>query len=85
MPEDAESQPVKRGPGRPRKVAAPKVEVASPPDEWKTNEPGLEPEPVSAPTDPRIGQSCDPSWSSVGYSDGSTYRCENGAIVERVI
>lgn len=80
MPEDAESQPVKRGPGRPRKVAAPKVDV-SPPDEWKTSDP----EPAAVPVDPRIGQSCDPSWSSVGYSDGSTYRCENGVIVERVI
>jgi hypothetical protein len=80
MPEDAESQPVKRGPGRPRKVAAPKVDV-SPPDEWKTSEP----EPVAKSADPRIGQSCPSSWSSVGYGDGSTYRCENGKIVERVI
>lgn len=79
MPEDAESPPVKRGPGRPRKVVAPKVEV-SPADEWKTSEP----EPVAEPADPRIGQVCDPGWSSVGYSDGSTYLCKNGKIVERV-
>lgn len=38
----------------------------------------------SDPDDPRIGQECDPSWSSVGY-DGATYRCEDGVIVERVI
>lgn len=80
MPEDAESQPVKRGPGRPRKVAAPKVEVASPPDEWKNSES----EPAAKPVDPRIGQVCDPGWSSVGYSDGSTYLCKNGKLVERV-
>jgi len=36
------------------------------------------------PDDPRIGQSCDSGWSSVGYGDGATYRCENGVIVERV-
>lgn len=77
MPEVAEPQPVKRGPGRPRKVVAPKVEPA-PDDAWKT------PEPVVVPVDPRIGQKCPADWSSVGYEDG-TYRCENGRIVERVI
>jgi len=78
MPE--ETIPVKRGPGRPRKTAvAPKVESTPPADEWKTSEP------VAEPVDPRIGQMCDVGTSSVGYGDGSTYRCENGKIVERVI
>lgn len=65
------SQPVRRGPGRPRKQAAEPVEAAA--DVPVDN------------SDPRIGQECDPGWSSVGYGDGSTYRCENGKIVERVI
>jgi hypothetical protein len=79
MPEDAESQPVKRGPGRPRKVAAPKVD-APPADEWKTSEPEQPAEPV----DPRIGQECPADWSAVGYGDGSSYLCKDGKIVERV-
>lgn len=61
------SQPVKRGPGRPRK---PGTNLATD---------------TSDESDPRIGQSCDPGWSGVGYDDGSTYRCEDGVIVERVI
>ena len=79
MPE--ETIPVKRGPGRPRKTAvAPKVESTPPADEWKTSEP----EPVAVPADPRIGQECDPSWSAVGYGDGTSYLCRDGKIVERV-
>lgn len=70
MADEVESTPVKRGPGRPRKVVVP--EVAS--------------EPVpSDPNDPRIGTPCDPSWSCVGYGDGTTYRCEGGLHVERVV
>ena len=33
--------------------------------------------------DPRIGQSVPAHWDSVGYDDGSQYRCEDGVIVER--
>lgn len=60
--------PVRRGPGRPRKV--------------QETEP--EPEITSDPDDPRIGKKCPPDWSGVGYDDGTTYRCENGVIVERL-
>jgi hypothetical protein len=73
MPEAA--QPAKRRPGRPpgvvtvRKVRSDTAVDDAPVDE----------------SDPRIGQLCDPNWLSVGYDDGSTYRCENGKIVERVI
>lgn len=81
MPEDAESQPVKRGPGRPRKVAAvPPVETQPPDDAWKT------PEPAKFPPDERIGtQIADTACTSISYSDGDRqYRVENGVIVERV-
>ncbi len=79
MPEDAESLPVKRGPGRPRKVATPKVVDAAPPDAWRTSDG------PTIPPDPRIGQHVDDArWTSIGFDDGSQYRCESGIIVERV-
>jgi hypothetical protein len=74
MAED--TQPVKRGPGRPRKNPAPKVEA--PVDAWKNGE---SPEP---PPDERIGLDVDPRASCVGYDDGRVYRVENGRIVERL-
>jgi hypothetical protein len=73
MADEVESTPVKRGPGRPRKVvqeAPPEPEKVAPP---------------SDPDDPIIGTPCDPSWSCVGYGDGTTYRCEDGFHVERVV
>lgn len=82
MSEVAEPLPVKRGPGRPRKVAAvPQAEPeSSPADAWKT------PEPAKFPPDERIGQRvADPRWSSISYSDDQReYRIEDGVIVERV-
>lgn len=70
MADEAESAPVKRGPGRPRKVVQeavpePKVEVKSDPD------------------DPRIGRSVDPAWSQISFADGE-YRIEGGVIVEKI-
>lgn len=86
MPE--ETQPPKRGPGRPRKVqaavVAPSAEVAPPeadappPDEWKT------PESAKFPPDERIGQHVGSGYSSISYSDDRQYRIEDGVIVERV-
>jgi hypothetical protein len=89
MPE--ETQPPKRGPGRPRKVqaavVAPSVEpvpteLAPPADEWKTSAPTA----PAFPPDERIGQTVDnPAWTSISYSvDDRQYRIENGVIVERV-
>lgn len=76
-----EAQPAKRGPGRPRKVAvAPEGK-----SDAEVIVEALAVEVPADPSDPRIGQSCHPGTSSVGYGDGSTYRCENGKIVERVI
>lgn len=69
-----------RRPGRPRKVA-PKVEPDVAEDAWKSIE---QPEPSEPPWDERIGQSVDELWESVSYADGSSYRCEDGKIVERL-
>lgn len=73
MPEDDKSAPVRRGPGRPRKV-----------QETEPAQPELKVERPSDPDDSRIGQECPVGWSNVGYGDGTTYRCEDGVIVERV-
>lgn len=82
MSEVAEPLPVKRGPGRPRKVAiAPQAEPDPPPaDAWKT------PEPAKFPQDERIGQQvANPAWTEISFSDDDRqYRIENGLIVERV-
>lgn len=78
MPEDAVTVPVKRGPGRPRKVAAPQVEVSPPADEWKT-------EPVKFPSDERIGESVgDVRVTGISFPDGTEYRCVAGIITERL-
>lgn len=74
--------PPKRGPGRPRKVAAAtpqaEVEAAPPADAWKT------PESPKFPPDERIGQHFDSGYSAVVFPDDRQYRIENGVIVERV-
>lgn len=75
-----EAQPAKRRSGRPPKVAvAPKVE-----SDTEVVVETLVADVPADPSDPRIGQSCDPGWSSVGYGDGCTYLCRNGKIVEKV-
>jgi hypothetical protein len=69
--------PVRRGPGRPRKVQ----ETEPTPEP----EPEAKPGPPSDPDDERIGQECNPEWSVVAFTDTDRmYRCENGVIVERV-
>lgn len=80
MPE--ETQPPKRGPGRPRKVPVASASVADsappPADEWKTSAPVF-------PADERIGQHVDdPSWTAISFPDDRQYRIENGVIAERV-
>lgn len=71
-----DAPPVKRGPGRPRKQPPPEPDSAA--AESVTKQPAPEND------DPRIGQPCDSAWSGIGYDDGTSYRCENGVIVERV-
>jgi hypothetical protein len=81
MADEVESTPAKRGPGRPRKVQVEaQVEIQQPEEVLEAKKPDV----PSDPDDPRIGQECDPSWSSVGFSGEGTYRCENGVIVEKV-
>lgn len=83
MSEDiGEITPVKRGPGRPRKHPLPEPVPAPENEEFKSAE--SKKAAPSDPNDPLIGQSCDSSWSGIGFSDGSTYRCEDGTIVERM-
>lgn len=72
-----EAQPVKRRPGRPRKVT-PEAAVVDPPDAWRTS-----PGPFAG--DDRIGDSVDnPAWTAITFDDNREYRVENGVIVERV-
>lgn len=83
MPDIETAQPAKRGPGRPRKSAAAKVEsstnVEPVEDAWKT------PVPTKLPPDERVGQQvADDRWTSIGFDDGRSYRIENGVIVERI-
>lgn len=72
MADEVENTPVKRGPGRPRKIVA------------EAAEPAVEPEAAPFdPSNPQVGQTCDPDWSGFGHESGF-YRCENGVLVERV-
>lgn len=70
------SQPVKRGPGRPRKqpAAPPAAPVAEVVVEVPVDE-----------SDPRIGTLVRPEISHIGYEDGSMYRVDGGVVVERLI
>jgi hypothetical protein len=67
------SQPVRRGPGRPRKnpVPPPATEVVA--------------EAPVGKSDPRIGEEvADERWLAISFPDGNQYRCEDGKIVERL-
>lgn len=79
------SQPVKRGPGRPRKQPIPEyVPVTVVSEAVAEVTPEVVPDVPVDESDPRIGQSCDAAWSGVGFDDGCSYRCEDGVVVERV-
>lgn len=71
-----EAQPVKRAPGRPRKVPVERPGVVE--------EVPVEGSPLFEP-DERVGQKVDDErWVSISFDDGRSYRVENGVIVERV-
>lgn len=71
------AKPVKRAPGRPRKIAVKAAEEVA--DVWKT------PDPMEFPADERVGQRvADDRWTSISFDDGRSYRVEDGVIVERV-
>jgi hypothetical protein len=72
MADEVESTPVKRGPGRPRKVQP----AATP-------EPKA-PEIKSDPDDPRIGEFVHEGAHWISFPDGKEYRCADGVITERV-
>lgn len=66
-----EAQPVKRAPGRPRKVESDEKPAEKPAQQF--------------PVDERIGLTVsDDRWEAIGFDDGRSYRVENGVIVERV-
>lgn len=72
--------PVRRGPGRPRKVVpdAPAVDA-------KADEPPKEsPAEKARPSDDRIGEEVDPAVEFLSFEDGREYRCADGVITERV-
>jgi hypothetical protein len=78
MTSTEEVQPVKRRPGRPRKVAA-EVVVANPPDAWKNGDT------LHFPADENVGERVTlPGCTGITFPDGREYRVENGVIVERV-
>lgn len=69
-----ETPPVRRGPGRPRKV-----------QETETTNPDPKPEIKPDPDDLHIGEKvADDRWHHIAFGDGSEYRVEDGVIVERV-
>ena len=70
MADEVESTPVKRGPGRPRKVQPV-------PESERT-------EPKSDSADPRIGQFVGEGAHWISYPDGAEYRIVDGCISERV-
>ena len=80
MADEVESTPVKRGPGRPRKIKVEaevevKPEVAPEPEK---------PEVKSDPADPRIGQFVSEGAHWISYPDGAEYRIVDGHVSERV-
>lgn len=67
MPEVDKNAPIRRGPGRPRKI----------------QESDPEPKRPSDPADPRIGESVEDGVKWISFADGSEYRCADGVITER--
>jgi hypothetical protein len=79
------SQPVRRGPGRPRKLPDGAHTSGSEP---YASLPKVSSRPaVGAPTnksDPRIGMKVHPDAAVVGFDDGSQYRAAGGVLVEKL-
>lgn len=78
------TQPVKRGPGRPRKQPTPPVESAEVTPDSVAAETAQTAEAAEQPDDERIGLSVHPGTEEVSFGDGSRYRCKDGKVVERV-
>jgi len=78
------TQPVKRGPGRPRKQPVP-VEPAEVTPDTVAVETVRADTPAEQPAgDERIGLAVHPGTEEVSFGDGSRYRCEDGKTVERI-
>lgn len=78
----ADETPVKRGPGRPRKIPADTPVEVTP---EVVTEPALSVAETRNTGDPRIGQPVDEKGAhGVMFPDGKHYRCENDVVVERL-
>lgn len=67
------TQPMSRGPGRPRKNPDPEPETREAKDK------------PTFPPDERVGQPvADSRWTEISFDDGQSYRIEEGVIVERI-
>lgn len=75
MADEVESTPVKRGPGRPRKVQPEAVAAPDP----------AQPEVKSDPDDALIGQPVAEGVHGIMLPDGTEYRCSGGVIVEKIV
>lgn len=79
--------PVRRGPGRPRKVLVEpvKAEVAAGgPAIAAESEPAVEKSSPHDSDDPRIGQEVHPLATRIGFEDGAQYECADGSVTKRV-
>jgi hypothetical protein len=80
------TQPVKRGPGRPRKQPTPPAESAEvTPDTVAAETVEAKADlPAEKSDDERIGLDVHPLTEEVSFGDGSRYRCKDGKIVKKV-
>lgn len=86
--------PVRRGPGRPRKVTPVPLKTEAPPEpsaiaevpEETVGKPvqAADKAPPSDPDDPRVGQEVHPLATHIGFDDGSQYECADGLAARRV-
>lgn len=79
--------PVRRGPGRPRKVVPEPAKVEAPADEPAVPSAPEEPAektPRHDSDDPRIGQGVHPLATHIGFDDGAQYECADGLVTKRI-
>lgn len=79
------TQPVKRGPGRPRKQPAkPPAEQAEVTPDTVAAETVEADEPEAQSDDERIGLEVHPNTEEISFGDGSRYACKDGKIAKRL-
>lgn len=75
----ADETPVKRGPGRPRKIQVEAQVEVNPEVVAEETKPAVK----ADPSDEWIGQAVDEGVHGIMLPDGREYRCADGVIVER--